>query len=69
MLDKLQSASGPEFDRAFLDMQVKAHKEAVELFSDYAKAGKSSELKNFAQQTLPILEQHLKMARSLEGSS
>ena len=69
MLDKLQSASGREFDRTYLDMQVKAHKEAVELFSDYAKEGKVSELKNFAQQTLPILQEHLKMARSMEGGA
>ena len=69
MLDKLQSASGREFDRAFLDMQVKAHKEAVELFWTYAREGDNPELKTFAQRTLPTLEDHFKHAQSLEGSS
>ena len=68
-MDKLQSASGREFDRAYVDAQVKGHKKAVELFSNYAKEGKNAELKNFAQQTLPTLEQHLKQVRSLDGSS
>ena len=48
---------------------AQGHKKAVELFSNYAKEGKNAELKNFAQQTLPTLEQHLKQVRSLDGSS
>jgi putative membrane protein len=68
-IDKLQSSSGREFDRAYLEVQLKGHKKAVELFSSYAKEGKNAELKNFAQQTLPTLEQHLKHVRTLEGSS
>lgn len=69
IMDKLQSASGRAFDRAYIDAQLKAHKEAVELFSNYAKKGQNKELQDFAQQTLPTLEQHLKQVRSLEGAS
>ena len=69
MMNKLQSASDRDFDRAYLDAQVKAHKEAVQLFSNYAKNGQNKELQSFAQETLPTLEQHLKQVRSLEASS
>jgi putative membrane protein len=41
----------------------------VELFWTYANEGDNPELKTFAQQTLPTLEDHLKHARTLEGAS
>src|SRR5687767_1717601 len=33
IMDQLSTASGRAFDRAYIDAQVKAHKEVVELFS------------------------------------
>ena len=36
-----------------------AHKEAVELFSTYARQGDNPELKHFAQQMLPTLEERI----------
>jgi hypothetical protein len=64
IMDKLSTASGRAFDRADLDAQLNAHKEAVELFSTYAREGDNPELKHFhfAQQMLPTLEEHLKHA-------
>ena len=47
-------------------MQLQAHKEAVELFSEYAKDGDNSELKSWAGQTLPHLKEHLAMAEKLK---
>ena len=66
--DGLQSASGAS-STAPTSTRSSRTQEAVELFSNYAKEGKNAELKNFAQQTLPTLEQHLKQVRSLDGSS
>jgi putative membrane protein len=68
VMDQLSTASGREFDRAYIDMQVKAHKEAVEFFSTYANEGDNAELKSFAQQTLPMLEDHFKHVQTLEGA-
>ena len=37
VMDQLSTARGRDFDRAYVDAQVNAHKEAVELFSTYAR--------------------------------
>jgi putative membrane protein len=64
-LDKLNSLSGADFTRAYEDMQVSAHKDAVSLFERYAKSGDTADLKAFAAKTLPHLRDHLKMAEDL----
>jgi putative membrane protein len=58
IMDKLSTAWGREFDGAYLDAQVQAHKDAVELFSSYVNEGDNAALRSFAQQTLPTLEDH-----------
>ena len=64
-LDKLNSLSGADFIKAYEDMQVSAHKDAVSLFDRYAKGGDNPALKGFAAKTLPHLREHLKMAQDL----
>jgi len=59
MLQKLQQASGNEFDRPYVDAQVDGHQKAVALFEGYAQNGDNAQLKQFAQQTLPTLRDHL----------
>ncbi len=65
LMDKLQSASGESFDRQYIALQTDAHEEAVSLFSDYAQNGDNKPLKDFAAETLPALEQHLKHIRQM----
>jgi putative membrane protein len=69
IMDKLSTASGREFDRAYLDAQVQAHEDVVELFASYAKEGDNAELKSFAQQTLPTLEDHFKHVQRLDSTN
>jgi putative membrane protein len=59
--DALQKLTGAKFDRQYIDGQRGAHKQAVALFSDEGKNGRDSQLKSFASQTLPTLQDHLKM--------
>jgi putative membrane protein len=66
-LAKLRNARGAAFDRAYINAQLTAHKEAVSLFRTYAKNGRSAPLKEFAQTTLPTLEHHLSMVQELRG--
>ncbi|WP_214477220.1 DUF4142 domain-containing protein [Mesorhizobium sp. dw_380] len=56
-LDKLKNAPAP-IDPAYLDMQVKAHGDAVKLFENYASGGDNVALKTFAQQTVDTLTMH-----------
>lgn len=68
LLGKLKSASGKAFTQSFINDQVQAHKEAVELFERYAKDGDDAKLKSFANETLPALREHLQHAQKLQKS-
>lgn len=61
-LDKLSKMSGDKFDRAYMDDMVKDHQKDVKDFQKEAKSGKDPEVKGFAADTLPVLEEHLRLA-------
>jgi putative membrane protein len=63
-LDKLRKLSGPEFDREYMRHMLKDHKDDVEDFRDQAKADKPNDVNRFAAKTLPVLEDHLRLAQS-----
>jgi len=65
---KLEVLTGGAFDREFASIQVKAHEEALKLHTDYAKAGQSAPLKTFAGAVVPVIQEHLKMAKALQAS-
>jgi len=67
-MDKLQKLSGADFDRQYMQRMVSEHKKDVSEFEKAAKSAKDSEVKSFASQTLPTLQDHLKMAQSTHDS-
>jgi len=69
MLQHLSSVNGAEFDKMCGQHAVDAHAQAVKTFKKEAQSGQDPEIKAFARKTLPTLEEHLKMARELTGSS
>ncbi|MDQ3712044.1 MAG: DUF4142 domain-containing protein [Acidobacteriota bacterium] len=64
-LEKMSGMSGTEFDMAYLKMMVKDHEKAVSMFQKEANNGKDAEAKAFAAKTLPVLQGHLDMSRSM----
>ena len=64
--DKLSKLSGTQFDKAYMKDMVSDHKEDVAEFQKEAQNGKDPAVKNFAQQTLPVLQEHLQMAQQDE---
>jgi len=66
MMNKLQSLSTDNFNHEYVSMQTKAHKEAMDLFRSYSKNGDDPALKKFAADTLPTLEEHLKLVKKLK---
>ncbi len=64
----LQGLSGAKFDKAYIKGQVKAHTAMLKLFKAEAKSSKDTDLKGFADQTVPTIEHHLSMAQDLEKS-
>lgn len=64
-VDKLAKLSGPKFDKAFIKTAVKDHEKDVSEFKDEAQYGTDPNVKQFAANTLPTLEQHLAAAKDL----
>ena len=67
MHDKLSGLSGADFDKQFAAAMVDDHKKDIAAYEDQARSnqGPASAL---AAKQLPVLQQHLKTAQSLEGS-
>jgi putative membrane protein len=63
--DQLAGMHGTAFDQQYMHVMVDDHDQAVKLFREEDAAGRDPELKQFAQKTLPIIEQHQKMAIDL----
>lgn len=63
----LKLRDGENFDKAYANNQVVAHEQTIELYRDYVESGENADLKQFAQQTLPKLEEHLTHAKELQA--
>jgi putative membrane protein len=66
-LQKLQEGKAP-LDQPYVEMQRKAHADAVSLFESYAKDGDNAPLKAFAQETLPTLKMHKDMIEEIAAT-
>jgi putative membrane protein len=67
MVKDLQEASADKFDAEYVDAQVKAHDEAVALFTKYADDAQDPKLKAFAAEKLPVLKQHQEHVKALNA--
>ena len=65
---KLQGLSGAEFDREYVKCMLKDHEEDIKEFQKEANKGKDPRMKEFAQQTLPTLQDHLSKVQSIHSS-
>jgi putative membrane protein len=65
-LDDLKKLSGKALDSAYDKIQVEAHREAVDLFTEYSQTGDNADLKQWAFKTLPHLKEHLGLAEKLK---
>jgi putative membrane protein len=63
--DELSKLSGAAFDRAYARDMVKDHEEDIADFNKEANGGKNAAIKDFATQTLPTLQDHLKEAKEM----
>lgn len=65
MMTKLEGMSGDQFDRAYMENMVKDHKQDVAEFQKASKSSQDAQIKDFASQTLPTLQDHLKEAQRI----
>jgi putative membrane protein len=65
LIDNLRGADAGDFDARYTSQQVDAHKEALILMKGYAKDGDNRDVKMFAADTTPKIQQHLSMAEKI----
>ena len=63
-----EEKDGTTFDQAYAASQVKTTQEAIEQIEQVAQNTDVPEIKAFAEETLPKLQNHLQMARALQAS-
>lgn len=68
-IDRLSKLSGADFDHAYMHLMVQDHRKDVTEFRKQANNGKDADIKNFASNTLPTLEDHLKDAQSIAAGT
>jgi putative membrane protein len=67
MRDRLSGLSGADFDRAYMSEMVRDHTEDVALFERTAQSASDAEIKAYAQRSLPMLREHLALARQVNS--
>ena len=65
--DRLNKLSGAAFDKAYMQDMVRDHEADVKEFEHESQSGSDAALKSFASQTLPTLQEHLRMAKETEA--
>lgn len=64
--DDLSKKSGNNFDKDYVEIMVKDHKEDIKEFEDALGKVKDEELKSFIVRTLPTLKMHLSHIKDIE---
>jgi putative membrane protein len=65
--EEMQQLSGAEFDEAYMDEMVEDHEKDIAVFEQQAQAGQDPDLRVFAEETLPTLREHLKLAQEAQS--
>lgn len=66
--DKLSKLKGDAFDKAYTKEMLTDHKKDVAEFQKEANSGADPDVKSFASQTLPTLQDHLQMVQQMNGA-
>jgi putative membrane protein len=64
-LDRLAKLSGADFDKAYIEMEMRDHSKDLSEAQKEAKDGKDPDVKAWAAKIMPTIEEHLKMLRDL----
>jgi putative membrane protein len=62
------TAKGKDFDKAYIDAEVDAHKAVLDLATKAAGQTQNTELKNLIQKAAPVIQGHLDLAQSIQKS-
>lgn len=62
------TAKGKDFDKAYIDDEVKAHKAVLDLATKASGQTQNTELKNLIQKAAPVIQSHLDKAEAIQKS-
>ncbi len=57
---------GRDFDKGYVDREIEAHMDMLEIATESMAIARDSELKQFIQQTAPAIERHLDAVQALQ---
>jgi putative membrane protein len=64
-VDRLEKASGKEFDRAYIRSMIEDHTDDVNYFENERMHARSEPVRDYAAKYLPMLREHLSQARQI----
>ncbi len=68
-LADLRGKRGEEFDDAYLDDQVEAHNDAIQLYENYVRTAEAGPLRSWAESTLATLRTQRDRVQALENAT
>ena len=68
IINDLSKQTGKSFDKAYTDAMIKDHEEDIDEFEKAAKKVNDTDVRNFINNTLPKLKNHLDSARAIRKS-
>jgi putative membrane protein len=64
LADRLENKSGSDFDKAFAEHAIKDHEKDIQKYDKALQNTKDPDVKAYIEKCLPVLRQHLQMARN-----
>jgi putative membrane protein len=66
-ISRMNSLTGSEFDREFVNKMVSDHQKAVEMFREHQGIAQNPDVKKYVNDVVPKLEMHLDKAQQLQA--
>lgn len=67
-IDKLSKENGKDFNKDYVDLMVKDHKDDVDAFKKASENANDPDLKSWAAKTLPTLQKHLDAIQKIQDN-
>jgi len=64
---ELEKLSGAQLNDAYVRDELQGHKETISAFESEIEHGQNEEAKNYAEQTLPTLQDHIRIGEDIAG--
>jgi putative membrane protein len=65
--DQLAAESGAQFDQTYIEHMLAGHKQAIASFENEIEHGQNSAIKAYAENCLPVIQDHVRIAEDVAG--